>query len=92
MYKHKKMFFIKSRSNSSNKAEKQMFEAKTVINYSSLKTSCDLCLQRLSYKSTEKVLKKTKLKNPNFIFFIELVINVTEGQGNKINSKNMQLC
>ena len=33
MYKYKKIsnFFMKSRSNSSNKAEKQLFEAKTVI-------------------------------------------------------------
>ena len=29
---------MKSRSNSNNKAKKQMFEAKTVINYSSLET------------------------------------------------------
>ena len=36
---------MKSR-NSSNKAEKQMFEAKFVTNYSSLETGCDLCLQR----------------------------------------------
>ena len=33
--------------NNSNQAEKQMFGAKTVINYSSLETGCDLCLQRL---------------------------------------------
>ena len=33
---------MKSRSNSSNKTEQQIFEAKTVINYSSLETDCDL--------------------------------------------------
>ena len=37
---------MKSRSNNSNKTEKQMFEAKTVIIYNSLETGCDLCLQR----------------------------------------------
>ena len=52
---------MKSRS---NKAEKKMSEAKTVINYRSLETGCDLCLQRLSYKSSENYLKKTKLKDP----------------------------
>ena len=33
MYKYEKnlQYFLKSRGNSSNKAEKQMFEAKTVI-------------------------------------------------------------
>ena len=59
---------MKPRSNSSNKAKKQVFEDKIAINYSSLETSCDLCLKRLSYKSTEKLFKKkTKLKNPNLI-------------------------
>ena len=33
-----------TRSNHSNKAETQIFEAETVINYSSQKTGCDLCL------------------------------------------------
>ena len=57
---------LKSRSNSCSKAEKQKFEAKTVIKYSSLETVCDLCLQRLSYKSTEKLnfFEKTKIENP----------------------------
>ena len=36
---------MKSRSNNSIKAVKQSREAKTVINYSSLETGCDLCLQ-----------------------------------------------
>ena len=55
---------MKSRSNNCNKAEKQMFEAKTVIKYSSLETGFDLCLQRLSYKSTEKrLITRKKLKN-----------------------------
>ena len=59
---------MESRSNNSNKAEKQMFEAKTVINYSSHEKGCDLCLQRLSYKSTEKLLKKDKAQKPEIIF------------------------
>ena len=46
---------MKSRSNNCNKAEKQIFESKSVIKHSSLETVCDLCLQRLSYKSTEKL-------------------------------------
>ena len=46
---------MKSHSNNSNKAEKQTFENKTVINYSSRETGCDLCLQRQSYKSPEKL-------------------------------------
>ena len=50
--------FMKSCSKSINKATKQMFEAKNVINYSSLETVCVLCLPRLSYKSTEKLFKK----------------------------------
>ena len=45
-----------------------MFETKTVINYSSLETLCDLCLQRLSYKSTEKLFKKDKAQKPKIIF------------------------
>ena len=58
---------MKSRSNHSNKAEKPMFEAETVINYSSLKTGCDLCLQRLSYKSIEKLFEKYKTQKPKII-------------------------
>ena len=57
-----------SGSNSNNKAEKKCLELKPLykLNYSSLGTGCDPCLQRLSYKSTEKLFKKvTKLKNPN---------------------------
>ena len=57
---------MKSCSNNSNKAEKQMFEVKTFINYNSLETSCNLFLQSLSYNSTEKLFKKrfepTKVK------------------------------
>ena len=56
---------MRSRSNSSNKAGKKIIEAKTVFNYSSLETYFELRLQRLRYKSTEKLLKKTKIKNPN---------------------------
>ena len=44
-----------------------MFEAKTIIKYSSLETGCDLCLQRLSYKSIENYLKKYKAQKPKFI-------------------------
>ena len=57
---------MKSRSNSCNKAEKQKFEATTVINYSSLETGCALCLQRLSSKSIEKLFLKDKAQKPNF--------------------------
>ena len=62
---------MKSRSNSSNKAEKQVCEVKTVIKikYSSLKTGCDLCLERLSYKTTKKLFKKTdKAQKPKYVF------------------------
>ena len=55
---------MKFRSNNIEKAEKQMLEAKTILNYSSLETGCDLCLQRLSCKSIEKLLKKYKAQNP----------------------------
>ena len=60
---------MKSRRNGCNKAEKQMFEAKNVKKsiYSSLETGCDLCLQRLSYKSTEKQLE-SEAKKPKYIF------------------------
>ena len=58
---------MKSR-NSSNKAKKQIFEAKFVIilNCSSLETVCDLCVQRLSYKSTEIYLKKRRSSKTRF--------------------------
>ena len=46
---------MKSRSNNSFKAEKQIFGSKTVIDYSLLETDCGLCLQRLRYKSIEKL-------------------------------------
>ena len=54
--------------NDSNKAKQLMFEAKTVIDYRSLETGCDLCLQRLSYKSTEKLFQKDKAQKPNIVF------------------------
>ena len=40
---------------------KKKFQGEIVlrVNYSSLETVCDLCLQRLSYKPTEKLIKKT---------------------------------
>ena len=59
---------MKSRSNRSNRAGKQMFEAKTVKKYSSLETGCNLCLQRLSNKSTEELFKKDEAQKPKFIF------------------------
>ena len=58
---------MKFRSSNSNKVEKQMFESKTVLNYSSLETVCYLYLQRLSYKSIEKLLKKYKAQKPKII-------------------------
>ena len=58
---------MKSRSNSINNAEKQLFESETVIKYSLLEMVCDLCLQRLSYKSTEKLFKKNKAQKPKII-------------------------
>ena len=43
-----------------------MSKAKTVmeINYSSLETGRELCLQRLSYKMTEKLFKKDEAQKP----------------------------
>ena len=58
---------MKSRSNNSNKAENQMFEAKTVINYRSLETGCDLRLQKLSYKSIERLFIKYKAQKHKII-------------------------
>ena len=58
---------MKSCGYNSNKAEKQMFEAKTVKRCSSLETGCDLCLQRLSYKSIEKLFKKYKAQKTKII-------------------------
>ena len=67
-------YFMKSRSNSSKNAEKQMYEAKLVIRiyYNSLKKGCDLCLQRLSYQPTKKLVKKTELKNPTMFLKINI--------------------
>ena len=45
-----------------------MFEAKIVINYSSLETGCDLCLQRLRYKSAEKLFKKDEAQKKTNLF------------------------
>ena len=59
---------MRPRSNSSNKAGKRIIEAKTVRNYSSPEMGCDLCLLRLSYKSTEKLFKKAETKKPKFVF------------------------
>ena len=59
---------MKSRSNNSNKAKKQLSEANTVINYSSLEKGCDLCVQRLSYKSIENYIKKFKAQNHKISF------------------------
>ena len=57
---------MKSRNNNINKAQKQMFEVKSVISYSLLETGCDLCLQRLSYKPIEKILKIQSSKTQNY--------------------------
>ena len=51
------------RSNSSSKAGKQIIEVKA-----SLETGCALCLQKLSYKSTEKLIKKDEARKPKLIF------------------------
>ena len=59
---------MRSGSSSSNKARKQINDAKTVIIISSMETGCYLCLQRLSYKSTEKLFKKDLAQKPKFIF------------------------
>ena len=59
---------MKSLCNNCGKAEKQMFEAKIVIKYSSLGTGCDLCLQRVSYKSAKKIFRRDKAQKPKFIF------------------------
>ena len=59
---------MRSCSNRSNKTRKQTIEAKTGISYSSLETGCDLCLQRLSYKSSEKLIKKDEAQTPKSIF------------------------
>ena len=58
---------MKSRSNNSNKAEQKKFEAETVMNHSSLEMGLDMCLQRLSYKSTEKLFKKNNAQKPKII-------------------------
>ena len=60
---------MKSRSKNSIKAKKQMFAAKNVINYSSLETGSDLCLQWLNYKykSIEKLFKKYKAQKPKIV-------------------------
>ena len=59
---------MKSRSNNSNKAEKQMFEANNLINYSSMETGCGLWLKRLRYKSTEKLFEKDKAQKRKIIY------------------------
>ena len=67
-YIYKSQHFMKSRGNSSNKVEKQMFEAKIVI-----KINLKLTGNRLWPVFTEteqqinrKTIIKAKLKNPNF--------------------------
>ena len=59
-----------SRSNNSNKTKKQIFEAKVFksFSYCSLETGCDLCPQRLIYKSNEKLNKKDEDQKLKFIF------------------------
>ena len=73
-------------SKSSNKAGKQIIEIKTVINYSSLETGCKLCLQRLSYKSTQKVYKKDKTQKQRCLKFQHLrkpINNETNSRAHK---------
>ena len=72
---------MKSRSNNSNKTEKKMFDAKTVINNSSLETGCDLCLQRLSHKSTEKLNKKTQSSKTQNYFWKQTFSKITTDLG-----------
>ena len=60
---------MKSCSNSSNKAEKQMFEVKTVIEIKLWTCGLWPLFTKLCYKSTGKLIKKmTKIRNP-IIFF-----------------------
>ena len=60
---------MNSRSNScKKKAKKDTFEAKKIIYYSSLETGCDLCLQRMSYKSAKKLFKKDEAQKLKFTF------------------------
>ena len=63
---------LKSRSNSSSKAEKQKaqilnLKLVNIRNFSSLENSCDLSLQKLSYKSTEINSKIAKLEKRNML-------------------------
>ena len=62
--------FLKSRSNSCNKAENKCLKLKLFygLRYSSLETVCDLCLKTLTYKSTEELFKKDEAQKPKFIF------------------------
>ena len=59
--------------NNSNKAEQLMFEAKSVTDYSSLERGCDQRLQRLSYKSTEKLFKKDKAQKPTLFLKTDIL-------------------
>ena len=58
---------MKSRSNSSPKADKKICEIETSTNsiYSSLETGCDLYLHRLSYQSIEEKFLIANLENMN---------------------------
>ena len=67
---------MKSGSISGHRAGKQMFETKIFKNFSSLETGCELCLQRLSYKSTEKLFEEDKAQKPKFIFENENFRNI----------------
>ena len=45
-----------------------MSGVKPLITKKSMETVCDLCLQRLSCKSTEKLFKNDEAQKPKFIF------------------------
>ena len=61
---------MKSLRNSSNQAAKKILKLKPLnrLNYSSLETGCDLCLQSLRYKLTEKVFKEDEAQQTKFNF------------------------
>ena len=88
---------MKSPSNNSNKAEMQIFETKSVIIYSSLETGCDLCLRRLSNKSTEKLIKKDEAQKPKLFLKTDIfkshnrLRTTTKSNGLSLNTSGRQL-
>ena len=61
---------MKSRSYSTNKAVKQMFEIKTLwrLDYISLKTIYNLSLLRLRYKPARKQFKNGEAQKPKYVY------------------------